>query len=273
VVRFVGVTQDRNDPDWLLDHDDELTRNQDQDAVPEHRCGFEMLAADVSFGLLPPDSLSEAVDDNRSSVCCRTTDGRERCLWHADEETKSADELPAGASQTPVVLDGARLAGTEFESGRSLSSYRLRFANLSEADLEHADLSEAFLSDADLSEADLSGADLSDADLSGADLPEGDLKKADLSEASLSSADLSEADLEHADLSEAYLWSADLSEASLKYADLSEAYLKKADLSEADLEDADLSEAYLKKADLSEASLKYADGRSEEHTSELQSLG
>jgi hypothetical protein len=59
---------------------------QDQNAVPEGRCGFEMLAGDVSLGPLSPDTLSEAVEENRSAVCWRQTAYRgDRCGWHANQ--------------------------------------------------------------------------------------------------------------------------------------------------------------------------------------------
>jgi len=81
---------------------------QDQSVVPEGRCGFEMLAGDVQLRYLPPDTLSEAIEQNRNAICWRqTTDERDRCNLHAKKVNTKEDQAVGGGSVT--VLDGANI--------------------------------------------------------------------------------------------------------------------------------------------------------------------
>lgn len=229
--------------------------------VPEDRCGFEMLAADVSYvNVASSYSLSEAVKSCRVVVCWReTAEGSERCLWHTEGLDKSGAELPDVDNDGPVVLDGARLSGFNIQEGKSLSDVRMRFADLSGADLFRSDLSKTVLSRCDLSETVLSHSDLSEASLPGSNLSEAYLFEADLSETDLSRCDLSGAALDRADLPGSILNHANLSNADLRSADLSNTALRSADLSDADLHSADLSKVSLSGSDFSKADLTDTD--------------
>jgi hypothetical protein len=109
--------------------------NQEQSEVPEERCGFEMLAGDVSLGPHSPDTLSKAIKENRSAVCWRqTADEQNRCDWHAEKVASADNETVGNASL--IVLDGANV--DELDARSSLNGITCRYADLSDSDFVNA---------------------------------------------------------------------------------------------------------------------------------------
>lgn len=160
-------------------------------AVPDTRCGFEMLASSAMPEYTPlPDSLPNATETYHSAVCCReTVAGGDRCIWHADVSGKPRKDFPEVNQDKPVVLDGANLSGADLGE-KSLTDVQMRFADLSGVDFEDADLSGSDLLAADLSEADLLNADFLDTDLPSANLSGAHLRDAEFSDADFTDSNL-----------------------------------------------------------------------------------
>jgi uncharacterized protein YjbI with pentapeptide repeats len=242
---------------------------------PSDRCGFELRpelviersSADeaITKTLLELD-LDQWYSAYTVSCCWRPVwDDTERCIWHAESETRSTDDLIVAQFDEPdrASLDGADFHGLELGNQISFPEFRLTAATFSGADLSNADLWGSDLQDADLSDAELEAADLSNANLRNTNLSGAYLAEADLSGTDLQGADLSNTMLFAVDFSNAYFGDVSFSEAILVEAELtgedlhgvnfSGAYLWDADLSEADLTNATLVGAELRGADLSEA--------------------
>jgi uncharacterized protein YjbI with pentapeptide repeats len=262
------------------------------DAGRVDRCGYEPVREEFD-----PDGELEAEWLRKrwnSATCWRESWDGGRCIWHANVEGKSAEEVQHARADRWEVLDGAVLDGVQFDPGMDFTGCRLRWVSgesaiLKSANFDGAGLRGAQFTDADLNgaqfpgadlfgaqfhhayllgtqfpETDLSGAQFRDAHLSGSHFPDADLRiaqfpDADLSGAQFPDADLSGAQFPDADLSEAQFPDADLSGAQFPDADLSEAQFPDADFSGAQFPDADLSEAQFPDADLSGASFNDAD--------------
>ena len=106
--------------------------------------------------------------------------------------------------QGPIFFSGRN-------SGRSLDSFLLMNANLSEENLSEADLSGANLCEANLRDAFLRDANLCNVNLRRTNLCDANLCNADLCNADLTNADLTKANLYHANFASAKLYNADLS--------------------------------------------------------------
>ena len=201
-----------------------------------------------------------------NDVCCwrETWNDAGRCVWHAESDGKTVEELRNHSTKEPERLDSANLTGLELNdtisfancgmAGATFSDTFLVGANLSNANLTRADFSDVLLNEANLSEANLFEASLSAASLFWADLYDTSFERADLSDAFLFGADISKANFLEADVSNTDLAGADLSDASFARANLSDAYLIDVNLCDASLDATNLSEAFFVGSDLSGAS-------------------
>jgi len=255
--------------------------------APDEYCGH----------VLEPEER-EADDDwheeTRNAVCLREPKYDGLCVWHADTDEKTAEELvrarltPDDVSwETESVkenLNGAILREIKFPEGFLFGECILVLADFHDADLSEAEFSDADLRytefpDADLFEAGFSGADLcftefsdaylfeaefSDADLLYAEFPDADLKHAKFPDADLSEAEFSDADLRYAELPDADLFEAGFPDADLCFTEFPRADLRYAEFPDADLRysefpDTSLSSAEFPRANLKEAEFPHAD--------------
>lgn len=230
-------------------------------SVPSNRCGFELEPdPTIKRSAVPDDEkiIYRAIEPeqwyrtNNVSCCWRPVwNGTDRCIWHAEVDTKPIEYLITARSDEPdsAVLDGAFLRTLRL-------SDRISFRNCR---LYGADLSGAHLYDADLSGADLRYANLSQTVLSNVDLSSAELELANLSGTVLGDASLSNADFSSTDLSDATLWGVDLSRETLEGSILSDVDLRNANLIDANLKGADLRGADLRSTDLRGANLQGAE--------------
>ncbi|WP_415379639.1 pentapeptide repeat-containing protein [Halosimplex sp. TS25] len=133
------------------------------DSSTADRCGYRLEVG-----------LDDA--DDQTETCGRPVwDDRDRCVWHATVDGKTAETLAEAGAQPGDVLDGAylreaSLVGVDWLGDTSLVGADLRRAVVNGADLGGADLSLANMSDLTAIGADFTGATLEGAVFTNADL-------------------------------------------------------------------------------------------------------
>lgn len=145
----------------------------------EARCGFEYEVA--------------AIEDVGSACCWRPVwNGRERCVWHANESEKPREALERDRPRPDERLDGAVLRGVSLSGvpwlrDCSLLGADFTDATVSGADFANADLRRATFRDVNAHGTTFAGADLEDAvfvyaDLRGVDFEDTRLYRAFLTD-------------------------------------------------------------------------------------------
>ncbi|OYR49584.1 pentapeptide repeat-containing protein, partial [Halorubrum sp. Eb13] len=153
------------------------------EAAPDEYCGH----------VLEPKE-GEADDDwhirTRNAVCLRNPKYDGLCVWHADTDAKTAEEMvesrltpddvPWEAYHVKEHFGGAILRGIEFPDAD------FRHAKFPCADLRHAKFPDADLRHAMFPDADLRHAKFPDTSLYKAEFPDASLYEAEFPDASLS---------------------------------------------------------------------------------------
>jgi uncharacterized protein YjbI with pentapeptide repeats len=151
--------------------------------APADRCGYRL---DVG--------LDDAVEE--SETCKRPVwDDRDRCVWHATVDGKSAETLAEANPRPGDALDGAylreaSLVGVDWLAGVSLVGADCRGAVVNGADLEGVDLTLANMSDLSAIGADFTGATLEGTVCTNADLRRATLEHVLTAEAVFSDVDV-----------------------------------------------------------------------------------
>lgn len=200
----------------------------------------------------------------RNAVCLREPKYGGLCVWHADTDEKTAEEL-IGAKLThndvPWEVDcvkehlaGAILWGIRFPEEFSFAGCVLTLAEfhtvLPKVKFHGADLREADFLDADLREANFHGANLLGANFQNANLREAEFHDANLCYAEFPDAFLTGAKFPDAVLREAKFPDADLSRTEFSDANFQEAEFRDTNLQQAKFRDANLCDAEFIRANL-----------------------
>jgi hypothetical protein len=91
---------------------------------PDHRCGFELLPANVGESV----NLSNWREGGETASCCRGAVVNGKCRWHADVDAEVMREAVAIRDDRARNLDGVLLRDVELQDGISFKACRLRGA-------------------------------------------------------------------------------------------------------------------------------------------------
>ncbi|AEM58400.1 hypothetical protein HISP_14330 [Haloarcula hispanica N601] len=215
-----------------------------------------------------------------SGYCGRPLwEGRDRCIWHADEDNKPISELREQRSDGPELLDGAILKQISVDGEISfeqcsvnnvdfhdshLNSVSFRGAEIQGTKFDGATIHDTIFTDSDLTNCGFNNVDFSEIDfvnvrLTGADFSDLDLRDNSFTRSVMAGVNLRRAILNGVDMSETDLWNANCTNGDFSGVDLSNANLWCADFGSTDLRGADLSGARVVRTSLAGAKLKKAD--------------
>jgi uncharacterized protein YjbI with pentapeptide repeats len=236
--------------------------------APDEYCGHVLEPEDAEVDREADDDWHV---DTQNAVCLRDPKYDGLCVWHADTDEKTAEEL-VEARLTPgdvswqgdyikENLNGSILRGISFQEGFSFAGCVLAYAECSYADFPRVNFFNACLNQTSFFDAKLLEAEFSNADLLGTEFPHAYLRGAEFSDAYLEEATFSHAYGPRAEFSHADLLRADFFDAKFPNSTFSHVDLEMSEFSHANFREAEFSDAYLKRADFSYAYLKGADFR------------
>jgi uncharacterized protein YjbI with pentapeptide repeats len=222
--------------------------------APDEYCGHVLEPEDAGVDREVPHWH----ENNRNAVCLRRPKYDGLCVWHADTDEKTAEELvearltpedvPWETKYVKEHLSGAILRGKEFPEGFSFGGCVLVSTEFPDAYLYGAEFPDAYLSYAEFPDADLLEAEFPDADLLEAEFPDADLRYAEFPDAYLLGAEFPNANLSKAEFPRAHLYKAEFPRAHLSDAKFRETNLRRINLTEANLQETEFSEADLRDA-------------------------
>mgnify|MGYP000569075647 CR=1 FL=1 len=221
------------------------------EGAPDRYCGHVLEPEDGEAGDVWHKVMGNA-------VCLREPKYDRMCVWHADTDEKTAEELvearltpddvPWETEYVREHLSGAIFRGIEFPMGFSFGG----------CVLVHAEFPEATLLGTEFPNASLRGAEFPDAYLYQADFPDASIRYAEFLNASLYETEFPNASLRNAKFPNAYIRDAQFPEADLKGAQFPGTTLNKAQFPDANLNSAKFPRVTLRGAEFPNASLRNA---------------
>lgn len=241
--------------------------------APDEYCGHVLKPEDAG---VDKEADGDWHEDVRNAVCLREPEYDGLCVWHADTDKKTAEELvearltpedvPWETEYVKEHLSGSILREIEFPIrfsfggcvlvGAKFSDAELPFAEFPDAYLERAEFQRTILREAEFHNTSLYRTDFRHAHLWTAKFPEANLRRAEFPDANLRYAEFPDASLYGAEFSDARLFRAEFPDAYLKKAEFPNAYLKEAKFQNTDLPEANLTEATLQEAEFFDADLR-----------------
>jgi uncharacterized protein YjbI with pentapeptide repeats len=228
--------------------------------APDEYCGHVLEPEDAG---VDGEADNDWHESTCNAVCLREPKYDDLCVWHADTDEKTADELvdarltPDDVSwETDYVkehLSGAILGGIEFPLEFSFGGCVLVLAEFPDTGLLRAKFPEANLREAEFHRTVLRRAEFPEASLFGAKFPDAFLREAEFPEANLRRAKFSDADLRYAKFPDAHLYRTEFSKADLFRAKFPDAFLREAKFPEANLCEVNFARTVLRGANFSEA--------------------
>jgi len=245
--------------------------------APDEYCGHILEPADVGVEQMM-EMYGDWHKDTQSAICLRAPKYDGLCVWHADTDQKTAEELvearvtpedvPWDTDYVKEHLSGAMVREIEFPDGFSFGGCIIAGANFSGSDLEAVDFSGAYLAFSEFSDTDLLFAEFSDVNLHNSKFFDSDLIEAGFPRANLSSAKFVKsnlhfaafinANLYHATFSGVKIQEAEFPYSEIQYAKFSDTNLFRAEFPNADLQNSQFINANLFGAEFSGANLQGA---------------